>query len=96
MNAVGPWNESGQSETPAVELLQKLGYRYVAPETLETERESLKEVVLTDRLRKALKKLNPWISDDNLHKAVRAVTSVQSASLIEANEKAIRRALGVA
>ena len=32
------WNEEGQSETPAVELLQKLGYAYVAPEELEEER----------------------------------------------------------
>ena len=56
------------------------------PETLEAERESLRDVVLVGRLESALKKLNPWISDDNLHKAVRAVTSVQAASLIEANE----------
>ena len=82
----GAWNEAGQSETPAVELLEKLGYAYVPPETLDAERDSLRDVVLVARLEVALKRLNPWLSDDNLHKAVRAVTSVQATSLIEANE----------
>jgi type I restriction enzyme R subunit len=84
--APGKWNEAGQSEDPAVALLEKLGYTYTQPEALEAERESLRDVVLVGRLEAALKKLNPWISDDNLHKAVRVVTSVQAASLIEANE----------
>jgi type I restriction enzyme, R subunit len=82
----GAWNEAGQSEVPSVELLEQLGYTYAPPETLESERESLRDVALIDRFESALKKLNPWISDVNLHKAVRAVTSVQAASLIEANE----------
>jgi type I restriction enzyme R subunit len=82
------WDELRLSEDPAVEVLSKhLGYVYVAPEVLEAERASLYETVLVGRLGKALKKLNPWISDDNLHKAVRAVTNVQAASLIEAGEK---------
>ncbi len=82
----GAWNEAGQSEVPAVELIQKLGYSYVPPEVLEAERGSLREVVLVGRLTAALRRLNPWISDDTLHKAVRAITGVQAASLIEANE----------
>ncbi len=44
-------------------------------------------MVLTKRLTKALKRLNPWLSDDNLHKAVRAVTGVQATSLIEASQE---------
>jgi type I restriction enzyme R subunit len=81
------WNEANLSEHPAVRQLVALGYTFVAAETLEGERESLKEVVLTKRLAKALKKLNPWLSDDNLHKAVRAVTGVQATSLIEASQE---------
>ena len=81
------WTEIGLSEDPAVELLEGLGYTYVKPETLEAERQTLKDVVLADRLAKGIKKLNPWIGTDNTSKAVRAVTSVQAASLIEANEK---------
>ena len=70
----GAWNEAGQSEDPAVALLERLGYVYAQPETLEGERESLRDVVLVGRLESTLKRLNPWISDDNLQKAVRAVT----------------------
>ncbi|MDC0678986.1 type I restriction endonuclease subunit R [Sorangium atrum] len=81
------WNELSLSEDPAVALLQKLGFRYVAPEILEAERESVKVPLLPSRLAKALKKLNPWLSDDNLHKAVRSVGAVQSATLIEASEE---------
>jgi len=80
------WNEATLSEDPAVEHLRRLGYTYVAPSTLDIERDSFKEVVLPKRLAAALKRINPWISDDNLHKAVREVTSVLSASLIEASE----------
>jgi type I restriction enzyme, R subunit len=81
------WNEAGQSEDPAVALLVKLGFTYVPPENLEPERESLRDAVSETRLRTALSKLNPWLSDDNLHKAVRTITSVQASTLMEANEK---------
>lgn len=81
------WNEATLSEDPAVEHLQRLGYTYIAPSVLEPERESFKDVVLAKRLIDALKRLNPWLSDDNCHKAVRAVTAVPTASLIEASEK---------
>jgi type I restriction enzyme R subunit len=81
------WDELHLAENPAVELLQSLGYEYVAPEALEAERTSLKEPVLTRHLALALKKLNPWLSADNVRKAVRAVTGVAAASLAEASEK---------
>ncbi len=81
------WDELTESENPAVELLEFFDYKYVPYEILDGERESSRDAVLVTRLEKALKKLNPWLSDDNLHKAVRAVTAVQAASLIEANEE---------
>lgn len=81
------WNEENLSESPAVVHLRRLGYTYVAPEVLDAERDSFKEVVLAKRLAAALRRLNPWLSDDNLNKAVRVVTNVSAASLIEASEK---------
>ena len=69
------WNEATLSEDPAVEHLRRLGYTYLAPEALDLERDSLKEVVLPRRLAAALKRLNPWISDENVAKAIRAVTA---------------------
>ena len=80
------WNEQDLAETPAVALLQSLGYTFVPPEDLERERASLKEAVLTGRLAAALKRLNPWLSDTNVARAVKAVTQVPAAGLAEANQ----------
>ncbi len=80
------WNEAGQSETPVVEVLQKLGYTYIPADNLTSERDSLSEPVLARRLAKSLKRLNPWLSDGNVHKAVRTITHPQAAGLLEANE----------
>jgi type I restriction enzyme R subunit len=81
------WNEENLSENPAVAHLQRLGYTFVPAGVMDLERESFKEFVLKGRLTSALKKLNPWLSDDNVHKAIRAITGLQSTSLIEASEK---------
>ena len=81
------WNEASLSENPAIAQLQRLGWTYVPVETLDAERESLKRVVLVPRLEAALRRLNPWMSDDNVHKAVRAITGRQATSLIEANKQ---------
>ena len=81
------WDELHLAEDPAVELLKSLGYTCVQPEDLEPERASLKEAVLTGRLAAALRRLNPWLSETNVAKAVKAVTQVPAASLAEANEK---------
>ena len=80
------WNEQGLSEDPAVGLLKALGYAYVRPETLEGQRASLKEAVLTSRLATAVKRLNPWLSDANVAQATRRVTQVSAVSLAEANQ----------
>ena len=81
------WDELNLAENPAVELLESLHYAYIPPEDLERERASLKETILTGRLAAALKRLNPWLSETNVAKAVKAVTQVPAASLAEANEK---------
>ena len=81
------WDELHLAENPAVELLESLGYAYVPPEYLDTERASYKETILTGRLAAALERLNPWLSEANIARAMKAVTRVPSASLAEANEK---------
>ena len=81
------WNEETLSENPAIDHLTRLGWTYLPPELLDPERESLKQVVLLKRFSTAIKRLNPWISEDNLHKAVRVITGLQATSLIEASQK---------
>ena len=82
------WNEANLSESPAVALLQKIGFTFVPPEALDAERESLKQSVLVSRLLRALQKLNPWLAADNAKKVARGLTGLQASSLIEASEKA--------
>ncbi|MBI5359398.1 MAG: type I restriction endonuclease subunit R [Planctomycetes bacterium] len=81
------WNEITLSEDPAIELLKELGYTYVPAEQADSEREGLKGFVLVPRLAKKLKEINPLLSDENLKKAVRVITTVSAVSLIEANEQ---------
>ncbi|OUM90114.1 MAG: restriction endonuclease subunit R [Bacillus thermozeamaize] len=86
-------NEASLVELPAIEYIQqKLGYPFIHGDQLtpETgERESYSDVILIQRLRRALKRLNPWIDETNLNKAVRYLTRAEGlgASLLEINEK---------
>ncbi|MDB2474771.1 HsdR family type I site-specific deoxyribonuclease [Amylibacter sp.] len=83
-------DEFDKVELPAIEQLQSLGWEYVKGEDLSpdksSERTSLKEVVLEQRLSANIKRINPWISDQNLHKVVKDLTKTQYANLIEANQ----------
>jgi len=79
------WSEAYLAEEPAAELLQSLGYTFVAPDQLDDDRESVKEAVLARRLLEAVHRLNPWISDANAKRAIRALTSPQAVDLVEAN-----------
>ncbi len=81
------WNELHLSEEPGDVLFRELGYTFVSSEELDAERESFSEPVLTVRLEKSLRRLNPWISDDNVKKAIRHITHAAATGLIEANEK---------
>ena len=78
-------------EEPAIKQLQSLDWRYLdgrllVPE-LSDERASLTEVVLEKTLRSSIKKINGWISDENLEKVVRDLTRAQYADLLSANQK---------
>jgi type I restriction enzyme, R subunit len=75
------------SELPAIELFKKMGYQYYDG-CMEDERVDLTEVVLTNRLLAAIKKINPWISDNNLQKAYEKITTLNGASLMEINQQA--------
>lgn len=74
------------SELPAIQLFQKMDYEYYNG-AQQNERDDITEVILKDRLRAAIQKLNPWISENNLNKAFAEVTSVTGASLMEINQQ---------
>lgn len=50
-------------------------------------RESINEMILKDRLKTALIKLNPWLNETDVTNAVKAIGSVQFHSVMDANEQ---------
>lgn len=73
------------SELPAIELFKKLGFNYFDGSLADT-RESINEVILEDRLRSSLTKINPWLKDNTLEKVVRKLKNIQASTLMEANQ----------
>lgn len=80
------WNEKHIVENRIITQLQALGYEFIHGPSLDSERETLREIVLADRLANAIQRLNSWVDDNNLRKVIRHVTHVEASSLIEANE----------
>ncbi|WP_342421456.1 type I restriction endonuclease subunit R [Paenibacillus sp. FSL E2-0178] len=81
------WNEKQLVENRLIQQLQDMGYAHLHGPSLDAERETGREVVLTQRLTKAIRTLNPWLSDNNLSKIVRSIKHAEAASLMETNEK---------
>jgi len=83
-------DELDKVELPALEQLQSLGWSYVEGAELSPdksdERSSLKDVVLEKRLTASLKRINPWINDENLRKVIRELTKTLYPNLVEANQ----------
>jgi type I restriction enzyme R subunit len=75
------------SEKPAIELLQKLGYTYYSAD-INDEREDITTIVLEKRLRAAIKRINPWINENNLQKAFDKINQLNGSSLMEINQQA--------
>jgi type I restriction enzyme, R subunit len=80
------WSEASLSEDPAVALLAHLGHEYVAPEQLDAERDTYKDAVLATRLRRAIERMNPHLTPENVGRAVRAITHATGTSLAEVNQ----------
>lgn len=88
-------DEASKVEQPALDQLIKLGWSYVPGAQLALlqlasidapgERAYLRDVVLVQRLEQALRKLNPWINEENLRKVLRELTHPNHAALMEYN-----------
>ena len=90
-------DEELKVEQPAIAQLIKLGWTYVpgaslAPATASknaqptAERAYYRDVVLVNRLEAALRRINPWISAENLGKVMRELTHPNHAALMEYNQ----------
>jgi len=69
-----------------IELLQNEGWEYLSVEDQEVERLDLGEVILRDRLRRAIDNLNPSISSEAKSQALRQVLNLPSQNLMANNE----------
>jgi type I restriction enzyme, R subunit len=70
-----------------IELLESQGFDYLSPKEHEIERKAnLSEVVLQDRLREAVDRINPKASQDAKDEAIKQVLNLSTANLIESNE----------
>jgi len=77
-------------ELAALAWLQSLGYvlRYgpeIAPDAAGAERTSFDDVILVERLRDAMQRLNPGVTPDALDEAFRRVTRVDAADAVSRN-----------
>lgn len=74
-------------EKLAIELLESQGYKYLSPGEQEKERESLSEVILQERLKNAIERINPKASEAAKDQALRQVLNLSSRDLVDNNEK---------
>ena len=79
-------------EESAIELLQSQGWEYangkeLSPEGLFCERENFQQIILTNRLRNAIAKINPHIPADAQEAAVQKVLRISSPVLLHNNEE---------
>lgn len=76
-----------QSELPAIELFQKLGYQYLDG-SKQDERASINDVILETRLYDAIRRINKGrINENNIKNAYKEITTVLESSIMETNER---------
>ncbi len=84
-------------EALAIELLENQGYQYIygpdiAPDSDTPERSSFEDVLLLDRLKSAVARINPTVSEDAREDAIKQIERLSSPDLI-ANNEAFHRLL---
>jgi type I restriction enzyme R subunit len=78
-------------ESFAIETLQSLGWEYVhglsiAPGAEQQERDNFEQIILANRLRKAVSIINPEIPSDAQEQAIQKVQRIYSPELLHNNE----------
>ena len=90
-------DEKTYVEIPFIEQLKGMGWDHIEGDIdvpYLTERESFRDVLLTGRLRKAIKKINlddegkPWLDDDRVNEVVSRLERISAPKLLEANREA--------
>jgi type I restriction enzyme R subunit len=85
-------NELNTVEKPFIAQLKSLGWSHLSGSTgvpSLTERESFAQTLLTERIKKALVKLNPWMGESQVRQAIHAIERLPGTKLMERNQAAM-------
>ena len=69
----GTGDEIEHSELPALEQLVVMGYEYKSKTDLNKERKKTTEVLLYDKLREAIQRINPELDADGIDDALNQI-----------------------
>ena len=83
-------NENSLTEQPVLEWLQELGYDYelgpdLAPGQITSERENFRDVILTGRLNRSIRRLNPDLPEGLVADVIQSITKIEHPNLEIAN-----------
>ena len=90
-------DEKTYVEIPFIEQLKGMDWDHIEGDIdvpYLTERESFRDVLLTKRLRRAIKKINlddegkPWLDDDRINEVASRLERISASKLMEANKEA--------
>ncbi|MDR4512716.1 MAG: type I restriction endonuclease subunit R [Nitrososphaeraceae archaeon] len=90
--------EYQESELPALNQLVVMGYEYKNQSELNRERRDYREVLLYDRLEKAIRKLNPELDEDGVYEAIGQIKEDSFPSnldMMDTNEKIHAKLVGL-
>lgn len=87
-------NEKITVEDPFLDQLETLGWEVIrlqqTQDPAESYRTSFDQVILRPKLEAALRKINPFLRDEQVEEVIRRITSFPHASLIENNQAVLR------
>ena len=95
MNTMINYSENNDSQLPAINLLRKLGWSYISPETTVVQRNGLlSNVILEDILSERLSHINSFeykdkeypFSQTNIQSAINFLKNIPEESLVKTNE----------
>ncbi len=90
--------EYRESELPALRQLVAMGYQYKNQSELNRERKDYREILLYDRLEKAIRKLNPELDEDGIYDAIgqiREDSFPSNLDFMDTNEKIRAKLVGL-
>lgn len=79
--------EEMQVEIPFIEQLKRYGYTYLTAVEVDQERSSQAVVLLEERFRNSVQRLNPWMTENNVEKVVRRFSTPQAEDLWNMNKQ---------